>query len=156
VSICCDQRFAVDHPSRLEPLALSVGAPTVCIHAMHSAVDWFAFSVWQEGHLIRSLSLSPSEGIMEQSGSPLSFEASFWAGERPVRPSYPLPFHPLDLGQAALEALFGFVLEGPRRPNLVEPEQVRLLSYTLGVVVKHMPCSVPHIVAGAELLVRRT
>jgi hypothetical protein len=48
------------------------------------------------------------------------FEAPFWAGKHPVLPSggwpgppgHPLPFHPLELGEAALHELMGFVLEG--------------------------------------------
>ncbi|MGW3628080.1 DUF6928 family protein, partial [Streptomyces sp. NPDC000880] len=29
---------------------------------MHSVVDWLAFAVWEDGRLIRSLSLSPDDG----------------------------------------------------------------------------------------------
>ncbi|MFF5081543.1 DUF6928 family protein [Actinoplanes sp. NPDC000266] len=48
-------------------------------------------------------------------GEPYDFERPHWAGERPVGSTlpgdpYPLPFHPLTLGEDALRALFGFIL----------------------------------------------
>ena len=48
---------------------------------MHSASDWLGYAVWQDGVLLRSLSLSPNGGITEDIGAPLTFEASFWVGE---------------------------------------------------------------------------
>jgi hypothetical protein len=62
----------------------------------------------------------PSDsGIIENIGTPLAFEEPYWAGDRPAvidhggdRP-YPFPFHPLELGEGALRALFGFASEGP-------------------------------------------
>jgi hypothetical protein len=59
----------------------------VILHAMHSATDWLGYAVWQDGVLLRSLSLSPDGGITEDIGAPLPFEASFWAGEHPVASS---------------------------------------------------------------------
>lgn len=105
----------------------------VVLHAMHSVVDWLAFAVWKDGALIRSLSLSPDGGIQENIGEPLDFEAPFWAGEHPVevdpdwgedQEPYPLPFHPLELGEEALRALFGFVLEGWPAPQDVAASEV--------------------------------
>ncbi|GAA2558618.1 hypothetical protein GCM10010435_32100 [Winogradskya consettensis] len=37
---------------------------------------------------------------------------------------YPLPFHPLELGEDALRALFGFILEGHPEPDDVDPFDV--------------------------------
>lgn len=74
-------------------------------------------------------SLSPDSGIVENIGAPYEFEAPFWAGERPVgpvpwwgedQPPYPLTFHPLELGEEALRAFAGFVLEGRLHPNDVD------------------------------------
>lgn len=109
----------------------------VIMHGMHSVVDWPCFAVWEDGRLIRSLSLSPDSGIIENVGEPFEFERPYWAGEHRVEPMqgwpsdgpYPLPFHPLDLGEDALRALFGFILEG--RPDLedVDADAVHLRSF---------------------------
>ena len=42
---------------------------------------------------------------------------------------YPFPFHPLDLGEAALAALFGYHIEGPIDPALLAPETIPLARY---------------------------
>ena len=89
----------------------------VYLHAMHSVVDWFAYAIWKDGELIRALSVSPDNGVIEDVGPHRAFEEPFWNGERPADPEdpedgYPLPFHPLELGEAALLDLFGYQLEG--------------------------------------------
>jgi hypothetical protein len=53
---------------------------------MHSVVDWLAFAVWEDGVLVRSLSLSPDGGGLENIGEPYDFEVPYWAGEYPVEP----------------------------------------------------------------------
>ncbi|GAA1590584.1 hypothetical protein GCM10009678_86140 [Actinomadura kijaniata] len=119
--VLCSRRFMLDHPSELPEHLLTLGeGRRIITHSMHSVVDWLAFSVWEDGALVRSLSLSPDSGVMEDIGEPLPFELPYWAGEHPVEPDpawddgepYPLPFHPLDMGEDALRALFGFILEG--------------------------------------------
>ncbi|MDL4773636.1 MULTISPECIES: DUF6928 family protein [Thermomonosporaceae] len=139
VDIICDQRVMSDRPSQLAPhlVEASIGRRLV-LHAMHSVVDWLAFAVWEDGHLIRSLSLSPDSGVMENIGEPLPFEAAYWAGEHPVPHDpdwsdepYPLPFHPLDLGEDALRALLGFILEGMPEPDDADPNDVGLLGFRL-------------------------
>jgi hypothetical protein len=52
-------------PERL--LSLSAGRRLI-MHGMHSVTDWLAFAVWEDGKPIRSLSLSPGSGIMENTG----------------------------------------------------------------------------------------
>jgi len=52
------------------------------LHVKHSVVDWFAYAIWQDGVLLRSLSVSPGE-VFEDIGAPPPFEAPFWAGGRP-------------------------------------------------------------------------
>lgn len=143
VELLCDRRVMVDRPSQLpdELVAASAGRRMV-LHAMHSVVDWLAFGVWEDGHLIRSLSLSPDSGIVEDIGEPLPFEAPFWAGERPAdvvswpdaeedEELYPLPFHPLELGEDALRALCGFILEGRPEPDDVDADAIGLHGFVV-------------------------
>ncbi|MER6484669.1 MULTISPECIES: DUF6928 family protein [Streptomyces] len=136
VEVICDRRLMIDFPSRLPGhlVAASAGRRLV-LHAMHSVVDWLAFAVWEGGRLIRSLSLSPDRGIIENIGQPLPFELPYWAGDRPAnvvaRPGeeeepYALPFHPLELGEDALRSLCGFVQEGRPEPGDVDADEVEL------------------------------
>ncbi len=109
------------------------GRGSAYLHAMHSAVDWFAFAQWTEGRLVRSLSLSPDSGLLEDIGQRLPFEEPFWSGEHPATDDdendYPFPFHPLELGEAAMKEFFGYQLEGILDPTLLEPESIPLVKY---------------------------
>ncbi|MFE7380556.1 DUF6928 family protein [Streptomyces zhihengii] len=136
VEILCDRRVMIDSPSQLPAhlVAASAGRRSV-LHAMHSVVDWLAFAVWEDGILVRSLSLSPDQGIIENLGEPLPFELPYWAGDRPAEiipwpgeaeEPYPLPFHPLELGEVALRALCGFILEGTAEPEDIDAESIEL------------------------------
>ncbi|MFI1442611.1 DUF6928 family protein [Streptomyces fructofermentans] len=130
LEIVCDQRVMIDFPSRLpEHLVAASAGRRLVLHAMHSVVDWLAFAVWEDGRLVRSLSLSPDSGIIENIGEPLPFELPYWAGDRPAdivpwpgkeEKPYPLPFHPLNLGEDALRALCGFVQEGRPEPDDID------------------------------------
>jgi hypothetical protein len=46
---------------------------------------------------------------------------------------YPFPFHPLELGEAALGALFGFVLEGTGQPDDpdLDPDEIPLVGFQI-------------------------
>jgi len=128
VSILATRDFAVDYPSRLPASFLTHGAGgSIYLHAMHSVVDWFAFAKWSNGELIRSLSLSPDNGVIEDLGQRLPFEEPFWSGQNSVGDDYPLPFHPLELGEEALKAFFGYQLEGTIDSDLLEPEAIPLM-----------------------------
>lgn len=145
--VLCSRHVMLDRPSELPQRYLDAAAGrTVVMHAMHSVVDWLAFAVWKDGVLIRSLSLSPDSGIIEDIGGRLPFEAPYWAGEHPVEPfdfnplpgrpgpdgkPYPLPFHPLELGEDALRALFGFILEGHPEPDDVDAFEVPVHGFDL-------------------------
>lgn len=115
-TIVCTSRAAVDRPSQVAAQFLKEGVGrTVYVHAMHSVVDWFAYGIWApDGRLRRALSVSADEEVIEDVGGRLPFEAPFWAGDFPATDDgdYPLPFHPLELSEAALDHLFGFVFEG--------------------------------------------
>src|SRR5438105_12046695 len=55
LSIVAAREFGIDYPSKL-PAALIEPAlgHTIYLHAMHSAVDWFAYAIWKNGKLQRS------------------------------------------------------------------------------------------------------
>lgn len=75
----------MDHPSQLDSKFIEAfSSGTLYLHAMHSGVDFFAFAVWKNGTLQRSLSLSPDSGILDDIGPRLPFEVPFWAGEHPA------------------------------------------------------------------------
>jgi hypothetical protein len=134
VSILAAKEFGIDHPSKLPMSFISVGGSgTVCLHTMLSVVDWFAYALWINGKLVRSLSLSPDSGILEDTGQRLPFEEPFWSGQHPAtddgEDDSPLPFHPLELGDAALKEFFGYQLEGFIDPALLQPESIPLVKY---------------------------
>ncbi|NEA27645.1 DUF6928 family protein [Actinomadura bangladeshensis] len=131
VALVVDRRLVHDYPSALPMHLFRLGeGRRIIMHGMHSVVDWLAFAIWENGNLVRSLSLSPDSGIMENIGEPLEFERPYWAGERAVEldpewdeDPYPLPFHPLEMGEDALRALFGFVIEGyPEADDIIRHE----------------------------------
>lgn len=136
VELIGEQNVMIDAPSQLpEHLVAASAGRRLVLHAMHSVVDWLAFAVWEDGRLVRSLSLSPDSGIIENIGEPLPFELPYWVGGRPadVTPwpdedeePYALPFHPLELGEDALRALCGFIQEGRPEPEDVDADNIRL------------------------------
>jgi hypothetical protein len=135
ISILAAKEFGIDHPSKLSPRFISGGGGgTTYLHAMHSVVDWFAFAQWTDGKLIRSLSVAPDNGVLEDIGQRLPFEEPFWSGQNPVtvdegEDAYPLPFHPLEFGEAALKELFGYQVEGFIDPALLKPKTIPLVKY---------------------------
>jgi hypothetical protein len=139
LAIVCTTDAAPGRPSRLPRRFLDEAAGRIVyLHAMHSAVDWFAYAIWAgDGTLRRALSLSPGSGIIENTGTPLGFEAPFWAGQHPARDPgsagqpYPLPFHPLELADDALRALFGFTYEGICHHDDPDLENIVLVGFTV-------------------------
>lgn len=139
ISVIAAKEFGVDRPSKLpDAFVARARTGTLFLHAMHSAVDWFAFAVWREGKLVRSLSLSPDSGVIEDIGDRLPFERPYWAGEHPAidpededenDPPYPFQFHPLELGEAALREFFGYQLEGYMDSSLLDPDTVPLARF---------------------------
>lgn len=82
VSILAAKEFRIEYPSKLPVPFISPGhSRTIYLHAMHSVVDWFACAQWIDGKLVRSLSLSPESGILEDIGQRLPFEEQFWSGQ---------------------------------------------------------------------------
>lgn len=72
---------------------------------------------------------------MEDIGCRQPFEEPYRSGEYPAVDSddeedtYPFPFLPLDLGEAALKDLFGYQLEGCIDASLLEPESIPLIRH---------------------------
>lgn len=138
LNIVVASEVAIDRPSNLPTKFISKDGLTI-LHAMHSVVDWSAFAVWEDGVLRRSLSVAPDSGVLEDVGDRFSFEVPYWEGKHPAidpeeeeEESYPLPFHPLELGEAALREFFGFQLEGFVDPTLIQPEQIAMLRFAAG------------------------
>jgi hypothetical protein len=136
IDIVAAKEFGIDYPSRLPQQFLRPGADRmVYLHAMHSVVDWFAFAIWDHGRLVRSLSLSPDFGVMEDIGEKRSFEIPYWGGQYPAidgdddDAEYPFPFHPLELGEAALRDFFGYNLEGEIDESQPDIESIALLTF---------------------------
>ncbi|GII91175.1 DUF6928 family protein [Sinosporangium siamense] len=133
VEIIADRQVVVDLPSTLPSRFVAKDGRNTYLHAMHSVTDWLAMGVWHDGTLIRSLSVAPDSGVMEDIGDPLPFETPFWSGEHPVEQldleddAYPLPFHPLELGEEALESFFGFRVEG--YPTDIDPFDIPLMGF---------------------------
>jgi hypothetical protein len=135
VDLFCDQRLVFDRPSELPARFHQIAAGRrIIMHGMHSVVDWVCFAVWEDGRLVRSLSVSPANGIQENIGDPFDFELPFWDGPDRVGPvpdgsdqaPDPVPFHPLQMGEEALRALFGFVIEGQSSPEDVDSTTIPL------------------------------
>lgn len=139
VAVVAAKEYAIDHPSKIPTSLIDVSiGNTIHLHAMHSVVDWFAYAIWKNGELVRSLSLSPDSGVMEDLGTKQLFENPYWEGKHPaVDPEeepegYPLPFHPLELGEAALLEFFGYQLEGMFDPENLEAEEIPLMRFKRG------------------------
>jgi hypothetical protein len=127
----------VDYPSQLPAPYHGPGTGRqMILHAYHSVVDWFAYAVWRDGVLLRSLSVTPGE-VFEDVGAPLPFEAPFWAGGRPASPRpgeptrYRLPFDPFELAAVTMHALVGFTLGGRPADTDIEPGAVPLIGFAV-------------------------
>ncbi|MFI6369242.1 DUF6928 family protein [Nocardia sp. NPDC050630] len=132
VRIVYSAEVSTHRPSTL-PLYLLDPKPgrRVFAHSMFSMTDSLAFAVWEDHTLIRSLSLSPDDGVREDIGKPLPFEQPYWDGHHPVE-DYPLPFHPLALGEEALRAFIGYTLEGSAHPDEERALEIPLCGFFLG------------------------
>ena len=137
VTVVAAKEFASNYPSKLhQKFIVAGGHGMITLHAMHSVVDWFAYAIWTNGKLVRSLSLSPDNGIIEDIGQHLPFEEPYWSGAYPAfeeddseQDAYPFQFHPLELGETTLKNHFGSQLEGVVDTTLLEPETIPLMRY---------------------------
>lgn len=137
ISVVAAKEFGRDKPSKIDQRFIAASNyRCVYLHAMHSVVDWFAFAKWESGKLIRSLSLSADSKIIEDVGERLNFENPYCNGDHSLLDAgndgdeeYPFKFHPLDLGEEALKAFFGYQLEGAISEDLIEPEKIKLFGF---------------------------
>ncbi len=114
---------------------------TAYLHATHSVVDWLAFGLWRDGKLIRALSVSPDDGVIEQIGDPLDFERPFWEGSKPADPdggddSYPLPFHPLELSEESMLQHMGYQFEGRPSEWVCDPSEIPISAFSIRAAQK--------------------
>ena len=140
LTIICAAELGEIRPGDLRPGWLAEGAGRrVVLHSMHSVSDFLGFAVWgADGTLERALCVSPDDGVVEDGGERLAFERAYWDGRHPVEADedeepYPLPFHPLDLGEDALAALCGFVIVGGPPEGMPDPGRVPLAGFRLPV-----------------------
>lgn len=137
LQIVAHDELANDYPSKIDPRWVDPARGfTAYVHATHSVVDWFAFGLWRDGNLIRSLSVSPDNGIQEQFGDPLPFETPYWQGQHSVEDDdgeepYPLPFHPLELAEASILQHLGFQFEGKIDDWVCDPIDVPVARFAI-------------------------
>lgn len=153
-TVVADQRLMIDRPSTLPTHLLEAACGRrVVLHVMHSVSDRLGFAEWDgNGELVRSLSVAPEGGVIEDIGEKFAFELPFWAGAHPVLPepgwdgaqNYPLPFHPLEMGEEALRHLFGFIVEGRSKPDDVDAGLVTLQGFRV-----ELPSAAAHRAATA-------
>lgn len=129
-AVVATRRAMLFNPSKLEQRFLAAaGGRSVHLLAQRSFYDMVAYARWERGVLERSISANPVGKVWESIGTPEPFEAPFWEGGRRPAPDYPLPFHPLELGEAALRAVLGAYFEGRPDPGLADPSTVELLAF---------------------------
>jgi len=138
LKIIAHDDFSGEFPSKIDQrwVANQLGQ-TVYVHATHSVVDWLAFALWKKGQLVRSASVSPDGGIHEDIGERLPFELPYWDGsfslddEDEEDEPYPLPFHPLELSEAALLATLGFQFEGHPDDWVCDPAEIPIMKFQI-------------------------
>lgn len=135
LQIVAHEELANDYPSKISPRWFNPEfGSTAYVHATHSGVDWFACGLWRHGQKVRTLSVSPEDMVLEQTGNPLDFELPYWEGRHPVETDpdedpYPLPFHPLELAEASLLYHLGFQFEGSMDDWVCNPEDIAICHY---------------------------
>jgi hypothetical protein len=105
-----------EHRDRLAAAAAAAGLTSWELN-IHSVVDLCQFEVHDEtGRTVRALDIysdaDPQDVTEGAVGDPLPFEVPYWDGEHAEVDDYPHPFHPLELGEAAMAWMFGSFGEG--------------------------------------------
>lgn len=119
--------------SDLDPRFLAfAGARTMLHHVMISTVDAFAYGVWEQGRLCRSLAIDADNGVTEDIGTRRAFEEPYWSGQLGDEDddyAGGIGFHPLDMAEAALLDLFGYQLAGFSGADEVRPESIPMMRF---------------------------
>lgn len=144
VSIISAREFEIEKPSKIDRRFLEIAEDKfVYLLVMQDTVDWLTLAKWERGKLVRALSVAPDSGVTEDLGDKFFFETAYWEGKHPVTDPdeeteavYPLPFHPIDMGEEALKTLFGYQLaayvyqvESLIDEGLVNPKNISLVGY---------------------------
>lgn len=136
VTIVAAKEVQVNAPSALDARFVdAMPGHKLALHFMHSTIDWFAYAIWHDGKLQRALSLAPDSGVLEDIGAKLPFELPYWDGQHPTFDAdaeddgYPFPFHPLEMGEAALQALFGYQLEACSDAEQLPLDDIKLMRF---------------------------
>ena len=74
-------------------------------------------------------------------GRPLPFEEPFLRGEHPDFDDYPLPFHPLELGNAAAAWMFGIEGETPPDDAVIAPVIAQIRGHDDVMVHRFVPAA---------------
>ncbi|MGV0397390.1 DUF6928 family protein [Corynebacterium suicordis] len=121
---------AGDWGNSTPPVDLSEGFGTWEL-IIESSVDAFGYFVKGGPWGDRELEMDPDTGTDFEStmkGKSLPFEEPYFRGDHSMydededpEDQYPLPFHPLDLGNAALLWAFGIEAETPPNDDVVDP-----------------------------------
>lgn len=126
----------VNNPANLDRRFLDfANGRTILQHIMISTVDAFAYGVWEKGELRRYLDMDADHGVNEDVGTRRAFEEPFWVGEHfdaeinDGEYAGGIPFHPLEMAEAALLDLFGYQLEGEIDAGQVQPETIPLMRF---------------------------
>jgi hypothetical protein len=135
MTVVSSDSLALAYPSRLPHALINADlGNTLYLFVMHSVAEWFAYAIWKNGTLVRSLSVSGTEGrILEDIGPKQPFEELYWSEVHPLfsdteKENYsPFHFNPLDLGNAAFKEYLGYQIEGYSDSSHIDSEKIPLV-----------------------------
>lgn len=148
VELFCDLRLVLDRPSELPAHLLRAGAGRrIVMHGMHSVSDWLCFAVWEDGTLVRSLSLSPDGGIQENLGGPRGRHTAGAAGHgtAPQVPHGAGRNHAGDHGLLDVSQAMASLTRS-RRCSASSPSGQKRMRYMMGAMSRSMTVSSPRAV----------
>jgi hypothetical protein len=122
LDLVCGWSLMPDRPSQLDPATLgATERPHVYLYGVHADADWCTFGRWDDGQLVRALSVCPDPGIIEDVGEHESFEQPYWDAAE---------LRPVALGEAALSGYFGIVF-GDDKLDKTDPESIPVVGYKI-------------------------